>query len=125
MAIIPCPECSKKISSHVSICAHCGFQTGEVSEQQLNVYQLRKLRDKIYQISMISYAVITVFVAAFGWFWWDSGGFEHASSPGPFVLMGISAVAYLAVRLALFRSRHRQKTLRRKDFLRPELRRKS
>lgn len=124
MAIIPCPECSKKISSRVPICTHCGFQLGEVSQEQLNVFRARKLRDKIYHISMISYAVITVFVAAFGWFWWDSGGFEHPSSPGPFVLMGVSAVAYLIVRLLLFRNRHRQKTLRRKEILNPELRRK-
>jgi hypothetical protein len=125
MAIIACPECGKKISSHAPICSHCGFQKGEISEEQLAVFQARKLRDRIYHLNMISYAVITAFVAAFGWYWWDSGGFEHQSSSGPFILMGLAAVAYLSVRVLLLRIRHRQKTLRKKKFLRSKLRQKS
>jgi len=125
MAIIACPECGKKISSHAPMCTHCGFQVGEVSEAQLEVFRARKLRDKIYHLNMISYAVISVFVAAFAWYWWDSGGFEHRSSAGPFILMGLAAVAYLLVRVLLFRGRHRQKVLRKKEFLRSKLRQKS
>jgi len=124
MAIIACPECGKKISSHAPICTHCGFQMGEVSEEQLEVFRARKLRDKIYHLNMTSYVVITAFVAAFGWYWWDSGGFEHQTSDGPFILMGFSAVAYLFVRVLLFRNRHRHKRLRQKEFMRPKLRRK-
>ena len=118
MAIVDCPECGKKISSHAPICSHCGFQMGEVSEEQFEVFRARKLRDKIYHLNMISYAVITAFVAGFGWYWWDSGGFEHRSSAGPFILMGLAAVAYLFVRVLLFRNRHRQKVLRKKEFMR-------
>ncbi len=125
MAIIACPECGKKISSHAPICTHCGFQIGDVSEEQLEVFRGRKLRDKIYHLNMTSYVVITVFVAAFAWYWWDSGGFEHPSSAGPFILMGLAAVAYLFVRVLLFRNRHRYKKLRQKDFMRSKLRRKS
>ena len=125
MAIIACPECGKKISSHAPICTHCGFQMGDVSEEQLEVFRGRKLRDKIYRLNMTSYVVITVFVAAFAWYWWDSGGFEHPSSAGPFILMGLAAVAYLFVRVLLFRNRHRYKKLRQKDFMRSKLRRKS
>ena len=99
MAIIACPECGKKISSHAPICTHCGFQIGDVSEEQLEVFRGRKLRDKIYHLNMTSYVVITVFVAAFAWYWSDSGGFEHPSSAGPFILMGLAAVAYLFVRV--------------------------
>ena len=51
MAIIACPECGKKISSHAPICTHCGFQIGEVSEEQLEVFRGRKLRDKIYHLN--------------------------------------------------------------------------
>ena len=125
MAIIACPECGKKISSHAPICTHCGFQMGEVSEEQLEVFRARKLRDKIYHLNMTSYVMMTVFVAAFGWYWWDSAGFEHPSSAGPFILMGLAAVAYLFVRILLFRNRHRQKKLRQKEFMRPKFRRKS
>ncbi len=124
MAIIACPECSKKISSHAPICSHCGFQLGEVSAKQFELFRARKLRDKIYHLNMISYAVISAFVSAFGWYWWDSGGFEHQSSVGPFILMGFAAVAYLLVRVLLFRNRHRQKVLRQKQFVHPSLRRK-
>ena len=124
MTIIACPECSKKISSHAAICSYCGFQMGEVSEEQLDVFRLRKLRDRIYHLNMISYVVITAFVAAFGWYWWDSGGFEHRSSAGPFILMAAAAVAYLIIRALLFRNRHRQKVLRQKKLMHPELRRK-
>lgn len=124
MAIIACPECGKKISSHAPICTHCGFQMREVSEEQFAVFQTRKLRDNIYHLYMISYVVITAFVVAFGWYWWDSGGFEHQSSAGPFILMGLAAVAYLFVRVLLFRKRRRQKVLRQKQFMHPNLRRK-
>ncbi|MEE8338638.1 MAG: zinc ribbon domain-containing protein [Xanthomonadales bacterium] len=124
MAIIACPECGKKISSHAPICSYCGFQMGEVSEEQLAVFRARKLRDRIYHLNMISYAVITAFVAAFGWYWWDSDGFEHQSSSGPFILMGLAAVAYLLIRVLLFRKRQRQKALRKKQFMHPGLRQK-
>ncbi|MEE8495909.1 MAG: zinc ribbon domain-containing protein, partial [Xanthomonadales bacterium] len=119
-----CPECGKKISSHAPICTHCGFQMGEVSAEQFEVFRARKLRDKIYHLNMISYAVITVCVAAFGWYWWESEGFEHQSSSGPFILMGLAAVAYLLVRVLLFRHRQQRKALRKKQFMHPGLRRK-
>ena len=125
MAIIACAECGKKISSHAPICSHCGCQMGEVSEQQYAVFRARKLRDKIYHLNMTSYVVMTAFVAAFGWYWWDSGGFEHPSSAGPFILMALAAVAYLFVRILLLRNRHRQKKLRQKEFMRPKFWRKS
>ena len=125
MAIITCPECGKKFSSHAPICSQCGFQKGEVSEEQIEVFRARKLRDKVYHLNMISYAVITAFVAGFGWYWWDSAGFEHQSSAGPFILMGLAAVAYLFIRVLLFRARHRQKALRKKEFMHSKLRRKS
>lgn len=123
MAIIACPECGKKISSHAPICSHCGFQMGEVSQEQLEVFRVRKLRDKIYHLNMISYAVISVFMVAFGWYWWDSAGFEHRSSAGPFIVMGLAVLAYLLVRGLLLRDRRRQKALRQKKFIHPKPRR--
>lgn len=86
---------------------------GEISAEQLDTFRLRKLRDKIYHLNMISYAVITVFVAAFAWYWKDTGGFQHQSSTGPFILMGLAAVAYILVRALLFRNRRKKKELRR------------
>jgi hypothetical protein len=123
MAIVACPECGKKISSQTPVCSNCGFEQGEVSEADLDVFRARKLRDQIYRLNMLSYVAITVFVAGFGWYWWDSAGFSQASSKGPFVLMGLAAVAYLAVRALLFRSRQQRKAMRQTRNMSSELRR--
>jgi hypothetical protein len=123
MAIVACPECGKKISSQTPVCSNCGFEQGEVSAADLDVFRARKLRDQIYRLNMLSYVAITVFVAGFGWYWWDSAGFSQASSKGPFVLMGLAAVAYLAVRALLFRSRQQRKAMRQTRNMSSELRR--
>ena len=51
-----------------------------------------------------------LFVAGFGWYWWESRGFMQPPSGGSLVLMGLAAIAYVLVRAMLFRSRqlHRQ-----------------
>jgi hypothetical protein len=123
MTIIACPDCNRKISSRTAICSYCGYQLGEVTEADLAVFRARRLRDRIFRLNMTSYAVITVFIGAFGWYWWDSGGFSGASSPGPFILMGLAASAYLVVRALLFRSRQVQKSMRAKRNMSSELRR--
>ena len=123
MSIIPCPECGKKVSSLTPICPYCGHQSGEVSEEDLAIFRARKLRDRIYRLNMASYLVITVFLAAFGWYWWDSSGFSQASSAGPFILMAIAAIAYLTVRALLFYARSQQKAMRQKRKMSSDLRR--
>lgn len=123
MSIISCPECNKKISSRTAICNYCGFQLGEVTDEDLEVFQARRLRDRIYRLNMASYAVITVFVGAFGWYWSDSRGFVQQSSAGPFILMGLAAVAYLVVRAFLFRNRQQQKSRRQMRKMSSDLRR--
>lgn len=111
MAIIACPACGKKISSKAAICSYCGFQLGEVSQQDLEIYQARRLRDRIYHLNMTSYLAITLFVGGFGWYWWDSRGFVEPPAAGPFILMGIAAAGYLVVRALLIHSRQRRKAL--------------
>lgn len=123
MTIIACPECNRKISSQTAICTYCGYQLGEVTETDLAVFRARKLRDRIYRLNMASYAVITVFIGAFAWYWWDSRGFSGASSAGPFILMGLAATAYLVVRALLFRGRQVQKSMRAKRNISSDLRR--
>lgn len=123
MSIVACPECGKKISSQATICRHCGFELGEVSEEDRDIYQARRLRDRIYRLNMVSYLVITVFLAGFGWYWWASAGFSQMSGAGPFVLMGLAAVAYLVVRGLLFQARGKRKLMRQQKELSNELRR--
>ncbi|MBT8049072.1 MAG: hypothetical protein KJN69_14680 [Gammaproteobacteria bacterium] len=96
---------------------------GEVTESDLEIFRARKLRDRIYRLNMISYTVITVFVGAFGWYWWDSRGFTEPSSMGPFILMGAAALAYLVVRGFLFHARQLKKAMRQKMKVSSELRR--
>jgi hypothetical protein len=123
MSITPCPECKRKISSRAIICSYCGHRFGEVTQDDLDVFHARKLRHEIYRLSMISYAVITLFLAGFGWYWAESGGFIMATSKGPFVLMGSATLAYLLVRALLFRARGRRKALRQRRVMSRELRR--
>ena len=114
MPIIACPECGKKISSGAVICSHCGVELGEVTEQDLAVFRARRLRDRIYHLNMISYAVITLFLGGFGWYWWDSAGFTQPPRAVPLTLMWLAGAAYLVVRALLFRSRQLRKALRQK-----------
>lgn len=123
MSIIPCPECGKNISSQAPVCSHCGTQLGEASEEDMAIFRARRLRDRIYRLNMTSYLVITVFLAGFGWYWWDSAGFSQVSSKGPFILMGVAAVAYLVVRGFLFKARSERKAMRQKHQMSRELRR--
>jgi hypothetical protein len=122
MSIISCPECNKQISSKAALCSYCGFELGEVTEQDREIFRARKLRDTIYKLNMTSYLVITVFIAGFAWYWWESRGFSQASSIGPFVLMGVAALAYLVVRALLFNARRQRKAMRAKRQLSSELR---
>jgi hypothetical protein len=122
MSIISCPQCARKVSSRAALCPNCGFQLGEASEEDYEIYRARRMRDRIYRLNMISYAVITAFIAGFGWYWWASRGFTQASPAGPFVLMGVAAVAYLVVRGFLFHARHQRRKLRERRETSAELR---
>jgi len=111
MSIISCTGCGKKISTLAPTCSHCGQQIGEVTDEDKAVFQFRKIRDRIYKLNMYSYAVISLFLVAFAWYWWDTAGFEFASSAGPYYLMGLSAVAYIVIRVLLFKAKLEKKQL--------------
>ena len=113
MSIISCPKCGNKISSMAVLCLHCGFQRGELSDEQSLVLRQRQARDKVYHLSMTSYAIAAVFLAAFGWYWWGSAGFQNPITGGPLILMGLSVLAYLVVRVLLFPARRKLRELRR------------
>ena len=121
MSLIACPDCGKKISSRAVMCSRCGFQLGEATEQDLAVYHARKLRDQRYRLNMFSYLAMTVFVGGFGWYWWESAGFQRPPSTGPLLLMGVGAVAYIVVRAFLFQNRRLQRAMRREQALRSGL----
>jgi len=105
MAIISCPDCKKSISSHTALCPYCGFQRGEVSEEQFKEFQRRKLRDRIYHLKMTSYAALALLLAAFGWFLMATSNFQNVPPKGPYVLFMIGSVGYLIVRIYLYKSK--------------------
>ena len=105
MAIISCPNCNKNISSHTKLCPYCGFQRGEVAEEQLKEFRRRKLRDRIYHLKMTSYAALTLLVAAFGWYLVDTENLQHMSSIGPYVLFSVGSLCYLVIRLYLYKAK--------------------
>ncbi len=87
------------------LCPHCGFQRGELAEEELKEFKRRKLRDRVYHLKMASYGCLTLFMGAFGWYWMDTGGFLYQSSIGPFILLGIGAAGYAVIRAYLFKFR--------------------
>ncbi len=112
MSIIFCQACGKKISDKAVLCSHCGFKRGEVSAEQMAIFKQRRAREAIYRWNMASYAAITLIVAGFGWYWWESDGYAQPTSSGPFLMMVVAAAAYLVVRGFLFQARRKLKRLR-------------
>lgn len=109
--IVKCANCSKQISSKAAMCPHCGFARGEVSDEELLEFKRRKLRDRIYHLKMASYGVITVFLAAFGWYWWSTSGFQQPSAIGPVSLLAAGSVGYVIIRVLLFLANREMKKL--------------
>ena len=68
-------------------------------------FNRRKMRDRVYHLKMISYAVMTAFLAAFGWYWWDSAGFARAAGVWPIAMLVVTGFAYLVMRGLLFTAR--------------------
>lgn len=111
MAIISCPDCNKYISSRSNLCPYCGFQRGEVAEEELKEFRRRKLRDRVYRLKMGSYAALTLLIAAFGWYLASTSWFQHRSSPGPYMLFAAGAACYMVLRVYLFMAKAALKKL--------------
>lgn len=103
MAIISCPGCNKNISSHSNLCPFCGFQRGEVTEDQLKELRRRQLRDRIYRLKMSSYAALLMLIVAFGWLLMETSNFQNMPTNGPYILFGTGAVCYLVIRAYLYK----------------------
>ena len=112
MAIASCPSCDKPISSRTMLCPHCGFQRGEVSEEQLKEFRRRKLRDRVYHLKMASYAALTLLIGAFGWYLAETEGFQYRSSMGPYIMFAVGSVCYLGIRVYLYKFKMALRKLR-------------
>ncbi len=87
------------------LCLHCGHKRGDASEDEMKEYRRRELREHIYRLKMASYGVLTLFLAAFAWYWKETQGFQYRSSMGPYLLLAIGAMAYLLIRLYLYKAK--------------------
>lgn len=105
MAIVKCPKCDNRVSSQINICPQCGFKRGVVDEEALRESRRRELRDRVYYLKMASYAVLTLLLVAFAWYWVETDSFRYQSSMGPYVLFAIGAIAYFVIRVFLFKFR--------------------
>ncbi len=114
MSIVVCPECGNKISSLAKICLHCGRIRDVPDDPQSLVFRQRQARERVYHLKMASYAMLTALLTAFSWYWWETAGFQQPSSAGPYILMGLSGLAYLVVRVLLYQAQRKYRELRRK-----------
>ena len=105
MAIISCPKCNKNISSHTMLCPYCGFQRGEVAEEQLTEFRRRKLRDRIYHLKMTSYAALALLISAFAWYLVEAPTLQKSPSIGPVVLIIVAVPGYLLTRIFLYKTK--------------------
>lgn len=103
MAIIKCPRCDSRISSLTRQCPQCGFERGQADQDDMRELRRRKIRDRVYHLKMSSYGVLTLLLAAFAWYWVETDSFQYQSPMGPYVLFSISAVAYIVIRIYLFK----------------------
>ncbi len=109
--IVKCPNCRKPMSSKAPLCPNCGVERGEVSDEQIEEFHRRRLRDRIYRLKMFSYAAITLLLAAAGWYFYEASDMDITPSAGPVALVAVGAVAYVVVRGLLFRARRELKNL--------------
>ncbi len=97
------------MSSKAPLCPNCGFERGEVSEEQLEELGRRRLRDRIYRLKMGSYAAISLLLAGAGWYFYQASQLELRPTVGPLCLVAVGAVAYVVVRALLFKSKRELK----------------
>ena len=109
--IVNCPNCGKAMSSKAPLCPHCGYERGEVSDEQLQELARRRLRDKVYRLKMSSYLAITLLLAAAGWYFYEASDVNMTPSTGPILLVAVGSVAYVITRGLLFKAKRDLKRL--------------
>ena len=103
MAIINCPNCSKRISDKSSFCEHCDMPLRELSEEDLARMQRRRWRKRVWQSKNVTYAAMTLLVVgALWWYLTEPLGWTVPAPLLPVGLIGLGAAAYLAGRVWLF-----------------------
>jgi hypothetical protein len=102
MAIINCPNCSKRISDKSTFCAHCELPLGEMSEEDLHRLELRRWRRRVWHAKNVTYLAMTALVVGAIWWWLaEPEGWVLPPPVLPISLIALGGVAYLAGRVWL------------------------
>lgn len=103
MAIINCPNCSKRISSLAAVCPHCDLPLKEMSAEDQKRLETRRFNRKVDRAFNLSYLGLLALVV--GALWWWFGGAEgwHLPPPIPaFLLVFLGGLVYFFARGWLF-----------------------
>lgn len=99
MAIVNCPNCSKRISSTHSVCPHCDIPLGELSEEDRKHLEIQRWKDQVYRATNFSYLALTSLIVGALWWWMSGSGGWVMPPPIPaFVLIVMGVVGYLVGR---------------------------
>lgn len=99
MAIVRCPQCTKRISSLVRVCPHCDTALGELTPEEQERIQLRRWKRQVYRAKNLSYLGLTVLVIGALWWWFAQPQGWVLPPPLPAVSMVASGAAlYLVAR---------------------------
>ncbi len=97
MAIITCPNCSRRISSKYDICPHCDEGIGNVDPDELERRARRRRKRLMFRARMTTFMAMTVFMIGLLW-WWVDGELMNLDMPPPapaLSLMVLGIAVYL------------------------------
>lgn len=99
MAIVHCPNCSKRISSIVTVCPHCDAALGELTPEEQERIKRRRWKRLIYRAKNLSYLALTLLVVGALWWWFAGTQGWVLPPPLPAIAMVMTgAVLYLVAR---------------------------
>jgi hypothetical protein len=103
MAIIHCPNCSRRISSQAPVCPHCDVALGELSPEEQERLTVRRWKRQLYRAANLSYLALTFLVIGAIW-WWFYGpeGWVLPPPMGGIALVVVGAALYLVARCWIF-----------------------
>ncbi|MDT8408749.1 MAG: hypothetical protein RQ741_04040 [Wenzhouxiangellaceae bacterium] len=97
MAIIRCPNCSRRMSSLARSCPSCHEPIGELTDTERERLAYARWRKRLYQARNITYGAMTLVVVGMILWWLDEPqglGLPIGTLPG--VLLGAGLIVYIA-----------------------------
>lgn len=103
MAIIHCPNCSRRISSQATVCPHCDFALAELSPEEHERMKARRRKRQLYRAANLSYLALTFLVIGAIW-WWFFGpeGWVMPPPMGGISLIVVGSALYVVARCWIF-----------------------